>query len=250
MMLMGGRVCDKGNLPYLGIRNMRSSLMREIDLVLLSGIQSPPAPYCVWHTIPLYKLTGNSLSLAKWSPLTSPCPCEKIVVIGEQVPCTRQLLASTGGLWHISSCQALAHSLPPTFVSPSPAYREGAKQLLVFLRERWWCFKEAQGKGHSFWRHINVWGVATVTPNLIWGSTRLQEGQVSAGQPLPYYTTKYRACILQLSSETRRNFEAGVNTPPPPLSWIQIYVLLQSHTSPTVCYRRAGIWLAEKADGV
>lgn len=32
-------------------------------------------------------------------------------------------------------------------------------------------------------------------------------------------------------------------------SWMQRYALLQSHTSPTVCYRRIGMWLAEKADG-
>lgn len=151
------------------------------------------------------------------------------------------------------------HSLPTTSVSPSAACREEAKQLLCFVFV--FCFFSqeivivlciSRGERTFLLQIINIQWVTTLRPNLVWGSKHTQEGWVFQSHPQPYCADQYFTAEPHASTETdetRRNFEAGVSTPPPPLSWIQIYALLQSHTSPTVCYRRTGMWLAEKADG-
>lgn len=145
--------------------------------------------------IPLYKLTGGSLFLPKWSSVLwgSPCPCEMPVVIWGQVSCAHQLLASTRGLWHISGFQALAHSFLATFVSPSPA--EKSQNNCCFFSEN--C-NRALNK-HETFKNLQMcseWQYSETKPDLM---VHTWSGRTSFSKSAPASTSKYRLAFCSLA---------------------------------------------------
>lgn len=139
------------------------------------------------------------------------------------------------------------HSLPTTSVSPSAACRDEAKQLIIFFSGS--CDSPLyKQRRKDTQKHKYSVSDNTETKSGLRVQAHTRKMSFSKSSPA-------LLCRLIFYSLTtcfhwgRWDKEKLLSTPPPPLSWTQIQTLLQSHTSPTVCYRRTGMWLAQKADG-